>query len=89
MAAEAAADVAEDEPVVAGVQTVRETPVEAREARLHAGAGRVVRGRAAGRRGGARAASAPSGGSATAPAPSAAVSRQRRTLCRNAWTRVT
>ena len=33
--------------------------------------------------------SAPSCGAVTAAAPSAAVSRQRRTLCRNAWTRVT
>ena len=90
VAAEAAADVAEDEAVVAGVQAVREAPVEAREARLHAGAGRVLRRRAAGGgRGGGGEVGALRRLASTAAAPSAAVSRQRRTLCRNACTRVT
>ena len=88
MAAETAADVTEEEAVVAGVQAVREGPVEARQASLETGAGRVVCRRAAA----TAAALEPAAdalGAPTLAAPSAAVSRQRRTLCRKAWTRVT
>ena len=83
MAAEAAADVTEEEALVAGVEAVRQGPVEPRQARPKAGA---VASCAAALPAALTPASATPDFAAAAPA---IVSRQRRTLCKKAWTRVT
>ncbi len=83
VAAEAAAHVAEVEAVVPGVEAVRQASVEAREACLKPAPEATCRA-------GSCVAEAAAAASASSPAAaSAEASRQRRTLCRKACTRVT